>query len=105
MTSSGYERLASVAKDEGVEIEVFGERGEKSWKDCPEKCDEVEGCHSFGYCPSDRRCYLYDKCITKDEPIRTNEDCFTSYKPCTSNIFHSDLNQGFSGLEKSDNHC
>ena len=91
MISSGYERLASVAKYEGKEIEVFPPlqvlEGDKSWKDCPKRCDEVDGCNSFGYCPSDGRCYLYDKCITKDEPIRFNEDCFTSYKPCSSNIF------------------
>ena len=97
MISSGYERLASVAKDEGNLIEVFPvleEPGDKSWKDCPKRCDEVEGCNSFGYCPSDGRCYLTDKCITKDEPIRFNEDCFTSYKPCTSKIFHSYSNLG-----------
>ena len=85
MTISEWRRLSKVAKDEGKLLEIFGNWGEKSWKDCQEKCDKTNGCHSFGYCPGENRCYLFDKCITKNEPIRTNFACFTSYKSCQGN--------------------
>ena len=78
-----YKRLDTLAKAEGNLIRKFGSHGQKSLEECQAECDRIEGCNSIGVCPRDG-CYLYDKKITPSEPTKTNVDCYTSYKSCSS---------------------
>ena len=84
-----YERLTNRAKDEGNFITSFGSGGvttQKALEECQNKCDLTHGCHSISVCPRDR-CYLYDKIITKGEPEKIAEDCYTSYLMCEGITF------------------
>ena len=57
----------------------------KTLEDCTQSCDNENNCHSLGYCPGHKRCYLYDKVLTGNEKAKTKDDCYTKYFHCTGN--------------------
>ena len=62
-------------------------------RDCERHCRLTHDCHSFKYCPCEKKCHLYKKWITKDEPTKNEDDCYTTYmvqddRNCKSNTFH-----------------
>ena len=83
-----YEHLKNVAEDEGTLLKSFPNTG-KYLDECQRKCKKTKGCKSLSFCPNDK-CYLYDKYITKDEPQKVHQDCYTSYKTCkSSKLIHA----------------
>ena len=57
--------------------------GGNTLEDCKKKCDQLDGCESFGYCPNQEggSCWMRDKsvCMKCEQKERT-DDCFTVYK-------------------------
>ncbi len=48
---------------------------------CQAKCDADPKCHSISVLPGAHKCYLKDRCLTPDEPVKINK-YQTWFKPC-----------------------
>ena len=77
-----YERFQQRVSDEGRQLGNFAG---KSQQQCEEKCDNLSGCQSFGYQPSESKCWLFDKALDGNEPEISYHDIYTVYKKCGKN--------------------
>ena len=75
-----YIQLKHVVKDEGKQLKVYSGIG--NFGECKTKCDKLDGCQSFGYCPVSKECYMSDKTVTKSSEQTSRTDCRTFYKAC-----------------------
>ena len=55
--------------------------GGNTLEDCKKKCDQLDGCESFGYCPNQEggSCWIRDKRVVLQK--ERTDDCFTVFKP------------------------
>jgi len=72
----------------------YGLRNIRDWKECAQKCQEVEPCVAWTWAwPNDSRCYLYNsKCGFKDSvkisPIGTAENGISGTSDCVGNCLN-----------------
>ena len=75
-----YKEMKHIVKDEGNLLKVYSGIGNVD--ECKTKCDRLDRCQSFGYCPRAKECYMSDKTVTKSSEQTSRTDCFTVYKAC-----------------------
>ena len=76
-----YKKLESTAMDEG---NLLADGGYTDELGCERLCNDKSLCKSFGYCPAEKRCYLYDKMIDEGTEMNLDrsDDCRTHYRSC-----------------------
>ena len=68
---------------------------------CEKFCDESfgEGCRSFGYCPDNGGCFLFDKELNGTEALTTRTDCYTNYRVCNGNSKYFNIRKIYGTIE------
>jgi len=75
-----YGTFSAVVQEEGAGV---GEIITTSLEECQRACSENDRCRSAAFCPVFEGCYMKEKSLTGNEPIRDFYDCQTIYqKPC-----------------------